>query len=671
MISPSEQDASTTILVCDDDVIILELICATLQNKGFQVLTASSGEEALSLCQRNRPELLLLDAMMPEMDGFQVCSELRSLPQFADLPIIIITARHDNESVDRAFNVGAEEYITKPIHWAVLEHRIRVILKRRKAEAFVRWSLHTEQLISTLLKGTNKGLTLREELIRVLDRILESAWLGLEGSGAIFFLEPETEVLALTAHRGVSPHIPTLCARVPLGTCLCGQAAESRLLVFADRLDDRHTIRHKNMIDHGCYCIPISGGGSLFGVMTFYIRHKTPFNPQLQATLLTIANNLAGIIDRKMIEAAIEKSEAQIRLFMRHTPAAVAMFDCEMQYLQVSNRWKEVYNLGGKKIIGQSHYEILPDQPQKWQEIHHRCLNGAWEKNDADPFPGPDNPERWFQWEAFPWLQHTGEIGGILMFTRDITLQKKMEEEIRGHRDKLASEQELIEDIITRMRTTKRFDPKNLRYIQASPDRTAGDLLLSAFRPEGSQHVMLGDVTGHGLPAAVCGPIAADIFYAMTGKGLSMFEIISEINGRLYEKTPAEMFMAAGFMELDASRRRGRIWNCSIPEILIYHNDVIQTRIPSSLVPLGVVPNLDDLGVSLSLVPGDRIYAYSDGFIEENNTLGQMYGQENLEKLITSTIASNQSLEILQQTVSMFRSGNKQKDDTTMVEVLC
>lgn len=104
-----------------------------MEQVGYQVAEASNGEEGLALYTRLHPDIVLLDAMMPVMDGFTCCTQLKILPGGDRTPILIITALEDPESVDRAFEVGAIDYVTKPIHWAVLRQRVRRLLQASRA----------------------------------------------------------------------------------------------------------------------------------------------------------------------------------------------------------------------------------------------------------------------------------------------------------------------------------------------------------------------------------------------------------------------------------------------------------------------------------------------------------------------------------------------------------
>ena len=144
------------------------------------------------------------------------------------------------------------------------------------------------------------------------------------------------------------------------------------------------------------------------------------------------------ITERKRAEQAARDSQEQIRLFIQQTPAAIAMFDRDMRYLSYSQRWLSDYRLGNQELVGRSHYEVFPEIPEFWKDIHRRCLAGAIDTCEESPFTRHDGSIDWIRWDIRPWhnLQH--EIGGIVMLTEVITDRKRAQEE---HRQLLAQTQ--------------------------------------------------------------------------------------------------------------------------------------------------------------------------------------------------------------------------------------
>jgi PAS domain S-box-containing protein len=135
------------------------------------------------------------------------------------------------------------------------------------------------------------------------------------------------------------------------------------------------------------------------------------------------------ITERKRIETQLIERKKQLGLFIEHSPASLAMFDKEMIYIVVSRRWISDYHLGDSQLIGKSHYDIFPEISQQLKDIHQRCLNGAIEKNEEDSFVLPDGSTIWLRWEARPWQKASGEIGGLIIFSEDISEKKLAEQE--------------------------------------------------------------------------------------------------------------------------------------------------------------------------------------------------------------------------------------------------
>lgn len=134
MIQVSEPVTAPLVLVIDDDRLSRMQMRLFLEREGYRVEEAVDGEIGLLAFQEVLPDIVLLDALMPEVDGFTCCLQLQRLPVYGNTPILMITELEDSPSIDRLFEVGAADYVTKPVQWAVLRQRVRRLIQQAKLQ---------------------------------------------------------------------------------------------------------------------------------------------------------------------------------------------------------------------------------------------------------------------------------------------------------------------------------------------------------------------------------------------------------------------------------------------------------------------------------------------------------------------------------------------------------
>ena len=134
----AEASPTASILVVDDDPGQLLLMCTALEHKGFEVIEAADGVEGCQLYEEHHPDLLLVDLMMPRMDGYELCRKLRGDARSVNVPIVVTTGLDDIASIVRAYDAGATDFVPKPVNWLVLSHRLRYILRASRAFAELR-----------------------------------------------------------------------------------------------------------------------------------------------------------------------------------------------------------------------------------------------------------------------------------------------------------------------------------------------------------------------------------------------------------------------------------------------------------------------------------------------------------------------------------------------------
>jgi diguanylate cyclase (GGDEF)-like protein len=143
-------ESQCLILVVDDEEFIRMQLRMALEREGYQIAEAENGREALNFCEQLQPHLILLDAIMPNMDGFECCTRLQSLKFSEYIPVLMITGLDDQESVDRAFAVGAIDFVTKPIHWPVLRQRVKRLISESQTQKQLQFANQELQKLVTI-----------------------------------------------------------------------------------------------------------------------------------------------------------------------------------------------------------------------------------------------------------------------------------------------------------------------------------------------------------------------------------------------------------------------------------------------------------------------------------------------------------------------------------------
>jgi serine phosphatase RsbU (regulator of sigma subunit)/anti-sigma regulatory factor (Ser/Thr protein kinase) len=235
----------------------------------------------------------------------------------------------------------------------------------------------------------------------------------------------------------------------------------------------------------------------------------------------------------------------------------------------------------------------------------------------------------------------------------------------------IKSEQELALSVFESLTPREALNASNITYHLSSQSLFNGDLLLVETRPDGKQHVMLGDFTGHGLAASLGALPVSDIFRGMTRKGYAIEDIAAEINHKLYEQLPVNLFLVACLAEVDAVRQRLRVWNGGLPSVyLLYgHNGHIKENLESRHLPLGILPSedFDDSVVHLHIKDQDQLFMATDGLVEQCNTAGEMFGSERLEVLLNDIHDIGELTQAIQSELDSFCGGVEQTDDITFI----
>ena len=192
--------------------------------------------------------------------------------------------------------------------------------------------------------------------------------------------------------------------------------------------------------------------------------------------------------ERKAAEFRLRESEARFRLFVEQAPATLAMFDRDMRYLAVSRLWQEEFGFDCQ-LVGRTYYETFPSTPEAWKAVHRRCLAGAVEKSDGDPFVHEDGHVQWFKWEVRPWYDSKDAIGGIVIGSEDVTERRSIDNLLResDQRFQLAikAARALVYDVdVEAKRTTITYGLEQLTDYQDEGGRLTSEWWHSLIHPD-------------------------------------------------------------------------------------------------------------------------------------------------------------------------------------------
>lgn len=244
-------------------------------------------------------------------------------------------------------------------------------------------------------------------------------------------------------------------------------------------------------------------------------------------------------------------------------------------------------------------------------------------------------------------------------------------DQLAQHHQRLLQEQTVAKQVFDNVAHSGCLNASNVRYFLSSLAVFNGDVVVAGIRPNGNMMVLLGDFTGHGLPAAIGAMPLASTFYGMVHKGFSMSDVLREINKKLKSILPIGLFCCATMIDFNFRRKRIKVWNGGLPAGMIYRKDGSVTPMRSTHLPLGVMPekSFKDDSQFYDLDIGDRIFMWSDGIHEARNSNGEMFGEERLLQLFEENECAESAFDEILLGVKNFIGSGEQDDDLSMIEI--
>ncbi|MCO4799544.1 MAG: SpoIIE family protein phosphatase [Colwelliaceae bacterium] len=247
-------------------------------------------------------------------------------------------------------------------------------------------------------------------------------------------------------------------------------------------------------------------------------------------------------------------------------------------------------------------------------------------------------------------------------------------EQVKGLQQEQQNDAELAEKMMSGVIEARNYGLDKIGVIKKAATIFSGDIQLSALCPNGNIHVLLGDFTGHGLRSSIGAIPVTETFRAMTNKGFSILEIVSQLNKQLHTLLPGDLFFAASFACISDHERSAYIFNAGLPEGYLFNGEgEIKKQFSSSHPPLGILPQLlpDTQLEVVQIYSGDRLVFITDGIVEARNPEGELYGFPRFENAAIAGIKQNQLVNKVLNSLDDFCQHCEQEDDISLVDVPC
>ncbi|WP_264316406.1 MULTISPECIES: fused response regulator/phosphatase [Pseudomonas] len=379
--------------------------------------------------------------------------------------------------------------------------------------------------------------------------------------------------------------------------------------------------------------------------------------PAEQALTVLVAED--GAADRLLLAQIVrrqghqvftaENGEQAVALFVERRPQLV-LLDALMPVMDGFEAARQIKALAGEALV-----PIISLTSLNEEEGLVRCLEAGGDDFMAKPYSAVILGAKIRAMDRLRRLQAT------VLEQRD---------QIARHHHHLLNEQRVAKAVFDKVAHSGCLAAPNIRYLQSPYALFNGDLMLAAFTPSGDMRVLLGDFTGHGLPAAVGAMPLAEVFYGMTAKGYGMAQVLREMNAKLKRILPVDMFCCALLLNLSMQRGSVEVWNGGMPDgYRLAVDGQVLSALGSRHLPLGILDaeRFDDSTEVLPLAPGERLLLLSDGVLDTADDQERLFGVQRLRRVLADNRDPARLFDEVMQALERF--GGRLRDDISLCDI--
>lgn len=432
------------VLVADDDPLIRRMIRSALELDGWSVVEAEDGSDAIAVFQRASPGIILLDVLMPCMNGFEACEAIKGLPDGKETPILMVTALNDTDAIKRAFAAGAEDFITKPVQWEVLRHRVRRLMQMRELKAIAAQErlasehAHLRELEQFMMSISTQFIDLDPADVdpRIAAALCQiGEFIRVDRAYLCAFYEGGMRINC--PHEWCAPGVPSksyMLQRVPV-------------MLFPgwyDRLSQLDTIRITSLDElpsfvraerkflearqcRSALLVPVSSKGRLAGFIGFETTHAEKVWLDQDIALVKMAGEIfITALEHKRTEEALQSNERELRQITDTMLDAVYRADANGIIEFASPSCWHVFGYPPESLLRTSVFQhVHPDDIEAMRA-------GMFNTGSAEHrYFHANGSVIWLETLCNLIFTEEGQVEGIVLASRDVTQRKRAQHELQ------------------------------------------------------------------------------------------------------------------------------------------------------------------------------------------------------------------------------------------------